>query len=93
MGSAWAALISYAAVMVLSYFLGRRYYPLPYEIGTMTLYTIGAAVLYFVGMKIEWPGAMWATYTVRTLLLLLYLGAVIRRERLPLPGRLQGKKA
>lgn len=92
MGSAWAALISYAAVMVLSYFLGRHYYPLPYEIGTMALYTLCAAVLYFVGMKLEWPGAMWVTYTVRALLLLLYLGAVVLRERLPLPRQLTKKR-
>ena len=29
MGSAWAALASYFIVMVVSYFLGKKYYPLP----------------------------------------------------------------
>ena len=37
MGSAWAAFISYGAVMVFSYFVGKRYYPLPYEVGRMAL--------------------------------------------------------
>ncbi|MDE6669116.1 MAG: hypothetical protein K2K26_05490, partial [Muribaculaceae bacterium] len=80
------------SVMIFSYFLGRHYYPLPYEIGTMALYTLCAAVLYFIGMKLEWPGAMWATYIIRALLLVLYLGAVVFRERLPLPRQLLKKR-
>ena len=38
MGSAWAALISYAIVMVMSYFAGRKYYPLPYQTGRIAMY-------------------------------------------------------
>lgn len=76
MGSAWAALISYFIVMALSYFIGRRYYPLPYEIGRMALYTLFAALLYVVGDWVDFPGVMWLTYVIRVLLLLAYAGAV-----------------
>ena len=53
MGSAWAALISYFTVMVVSYFLGRKYYPLPYQTGRMFLYLLFAGILYFAGRYAE----------------------------------------
>lgn len=87
MGSAWAALISYFLVMVLSYFVGRHYYPLPYEVGRMGLYVLLAAGLYAVGAWAEMPSAMWATYAVRIILLIAYAAVVVRFEHLPLPGR------
>ena len=76
MGSAWAALISYFAVMALSYFVGRHYYPLPYQIGTMALYTLLAGVLFAAGEWLDFPGMMWLTYTIRVILLLVYAVAV-----------------
>ena len=87
MGSAWAALASYFIVMVVSYFLGKKYYPLPYQSGRILLYVLFAALLYAAG---EWTGsifATWLTYLTRTLLLCIYLGVVAGAEHLPLPGR------
>ena len=53
MGAAWAALISYFTVMTVSYFLGRKYYPLPYQLGRMGLYILFAGALYYAGMYID----------------------------------------
>ena len=80
-GSAWAALISYFIVMVVSYLLGRHYYPLPYQTGRIFLYLLLAACLYAAGMWLETVFAMWLTYTVRILLLCVYAGAVAVFER------------
>lgn len=80
MGSAWAALISYALVMCVSYFVGRHYYPLPYPIGKMALYVLIAGALMWIGTEAEWPGMMWLTYGVRTLLLIAYASAVYLLE-------------
>ena len=79
LGSAWAALISYFCVMLLSYFIGRRYYPLPYEIGRMFLYSLLALLLYVVGEWLVFP-AMWLTYVFRVFFLLVYCGAVYHFE-------------
>ena len=79
LGSAWAALISYFCVMTLSYFIGRRYYPLPYEIGRMALYGLLAGILFFLGEWLYFP-AMWLTYIIRIALLLIYAGAVYNFE-------------
>ena len=73
MGSAYAALISYGIVMVLSYFAGRRYYPLPYDLKAILTYSVYAAFLYAVSELACWPDRMWLTYTLRTALLILYI--------------------
>jgi len=86
-GSAWAALASYALVMVLSYFAGRKYYPLPYQTARIGGYVLLAALLYLVGIWAEWPEMMWLTYAVRGVLLCIYIAAVVRLEHLPLPIR------
>ena len=81
LGAAWSAMISYFTVMVISYFIGRRYYPLPYEIRRIGLYTAAAIILYVIGEYCWWPTAIWLSYLTRTLLLLLYAAAILRIER------------
>lgn len=46
MASAWATLISYATIMVLSYLFGRKYYPIPYNVKRLLLYFAVAFVIY-----------------------------------------------
>ncbi|MDE6740987.1 MAG: oligosaccharide flippase family protein [Muribaculaceae bacterium] len=82
-GSAWAALISYAGIMIVSYLLGRRYYPIPYEVKRMGAYTLLAALLWGIGAACDFRYAMWATYMVRSLLLIFYILVVIRFENIP----------
>lgn len=83
-GSAWAALASYFLVMVVSYFIGRKYYPLPYDLRRIAMYTVLAGVLYAVGSLTFWPGLMWATYLCRAILLIIYIATVAVFENLPL---------
>lgn len=72
MGSAWAAFIAYFAVMAVSYFVGRRYYPLDYDLKSIATHTVFALFLFAVGMLAELPDHMWATYLIRAFLLLCY---------------------
>lgn len=46
MGAAWTTLICYALMMVISYFLGQKFYPVPYRIGSF---------FYFIGLSL----ALW----------------------------------
>ncbi len=46
MGAAWATLICYLAVMVISYFLGQKYYPINYNIPRFFLYLCSALCLF-----------------------------------------------
>lgn len=90
-GSAWAALVAYAGIMTISYFLGRKYYPIPYPMKRMALYTLLAAILWGVGSAAEFPYAMWGTYTVRMLLLTIYLLCVVYYEDVPIASRMLHK--
>lgn len=84
MGSAWAALISYAAIMIFSYIVGKHYYPIPYPLKRMAAYTLLAALLYFAGSIMpEHGNLVWLTYIARIGLLILYIMAVATFENVP----------
>ena len=87
LGSAWAAFFSYFAVMVLSYIVGRYYYPLPYQTGRMALYTLLALALWGAGSAMEYPSMMWLTYLIRAMLLVGYLCVVAFFEEVPVVSR------
>lgn len=80
LGAAWAALISYFIVMLLSYFVGRKYYPIPYPILKMARYTTFAALFYIAGEWMMFEHAMWLTYLSRAVLLAGYILTVLYGE-------------
>ncbi|MFM7661247.1 MAG: lipopolysaccharide biosynthesis protein [Bacteroidota bacterium] len=51
--SAWATLIAYGFQMIFSYILGQRYYPIPYNIGKLSIYFGGCFIFYFTFSKIN----------------------------------------
>jgi O-antigen/teichoic acid export membrane protein len=53
MASAWATLIVYATQMVLSYWLGQRHFPIPYNIKKFTLYLCLSLFLFWLGQQAE----------------------------------------
>ncbi|MDV7186582.1 polysaccharide biosynthesis C-terminal domain-containing protein [Lutibacter sp. TH_r2] len=48
MASAWATLLAYGIMMLLSYFIGKKYYPVPYNISKTLSYLISAIVISFI---------------------------------------------
>lgn len=80
MASAASSAVCYFAIMLLSYFVGRKYLTVPYDfkkIGTYTLITLlllglFALVAHFL------PTCPWAKMGVGTVLLLIYIGAAWR---------------
>ncbi len=51
-GSAWAALACYFTMVLISYFLGQKNYPVPYETGRLILMIAGAVALYFLSLAL-----------------------------------------
>lgn len=47
-GSAWATLIVYVYLAVVSLILGNRYYPIPYQVGRIAVYIMVAALIFFI---------------------------------------------
>ena len=62
--AAWATLLCYAAMMLLSYFLGRKKYPIPYETKSMLKYIICALIIYFVHYYFSLTGIINTTILV-----------------------------
>ena len=80
MACAWAGFAAYATSMVLSYFIGQRYYPIAYPIKEMALYVVLALVIY-VGISLsndQLP--MWGAIAVNTLLILLFTGYLVKKD-------------
>ncbi|APG60834.1 lipopolysaccharide biosynthesis protein [Christiangramia salexigens] len=51
MAAAWATLIAYGSMMLVSYFLGRKYYPVPYNVKKISFYlllSIGLSILSYM---------------------------------------------
>lgn len=47
MGSAWVSMLAYLAMMVLSYVLGQKYYPIPYNLKRIFAYLVISTVIAF----------------------------------------------
>jgi O-antigen/teichoic acid export membrane protein len=56
-GSAWATLICYGSMMIGSYILGQKHYPIPYKLKQIFFYVVFALSLYFINktIKVEKP--------------------------------------
>ena len=83
LGSAWATFFCYLVVVLLSYALGRKHYPVPYEVVRIAAYVLLAVVLYFgCFLLIEQsspPPAL--AYALRTFTLLFFLAIAYFGER------------
>ena len=53
MGSAWATLICYASMMIVSYFLGNKHYPVNYDLKRILGYLGLSLTLYFISLFIK----------------------------------------
>lgn len=82
MGSAWATLGAYSGMVILSYFMGRSIYPVPYPVKTLAGYTVFTLVIYFLGeqMRVWIPDYTWIT-SGALLLSFLIVTIVLERNR------------
>lgn len=48
LGAAWATFFCYATMMLLSYFAGRKFYPVPYDVLRISSYILLAVFLYYL---------------------------------------------
>lgn len=86
MGSAWVSMIAYFVMMVISYVLGQKYYPIPYKLKRILAYIISSVVLVSL--------SFWVFHSnifIGNALLLLFLGAIFYFEKDELKGILARK--
>ena len=85
-GAAWARLIAEGAMVVVSYYLNRRYFPTPYEIGRMAEYVVLGLLLYFASeLFIKYCDLQGVVlYALNALLFVSYMAYAVRRENVNL---------
>ena len=76
MVSAWTTLAAYFTMMVLSYFLGQKYYPIPYRIKNISLCLILLMVFSYISYEL-----FNANFWIGNLLFLIFTGIIIYSER------------
>lgn len=78
-GSAWATLVCYFTLALLSYLFGQRYYRIPYEVGRIGLMIVAALGVFFVSTYTSAIDGAWM-YVVHILLLGFFGGLVLLIE-------------
>lgn len=81
-GSAWATFICYAAMMILSYLVGRKYFPVKYNLLKFFGYIGFALLLYFISTRVD-INQLPLSILFHTAILVIYFVVVISIE---LPG-------
>ena len=82
MACAWASFAGNGLIMLLSYFVGQKYYPVKYDLKSFFLYFGLALFLYAIATFISIEN-LWIRLVFRTLLIGIYLLVFIRKD-LPL---------
>lgn len=75
-GSAIATFAAYGSMMLLSFYFGRKYYPVPYDLKKITLYlliSIGFSVLYFYVFR--------NNYYIGSILILIFFAIIYFSEK------------
>jgi len=85
MASAWATLIVYFIQMVMSYILGQRHYPIPYNLLKFIFYIGLALLLFFLSPYVQVDNFM-LNIVAQNSLLIMFIIVVVMFER-------NGKKA
>jgi O-antigen/teichoic acid export membrane protein len=81
MGAAWATLICYLSVMMISYFLGQKHYPINYNLKKFGLYFFAALLLYALNLAIR-DKNLPIQFIINNLFLLPMILLVIRVEKI-----------
>ena len=78
---AWATVACNGVMLVLSYAIGRKRYPIAYPLRKMGGYVILTAVIFALGMFVPIEPPLWRIVW-RALLLCVYIGVAVRTEGL-----------
>ncbi|MGC1205942.1 MAG: oligosaccharide flippase family protein [Flavobacteriaceae bacterium] len=73
--SAWATLLAYGVMMILSYAIGQKHYAVPYDLKRILSYLVLAIGLSIIALNTN------ANYYINTMLVLVFLGLVVFIEK------------
>ncbi|WP_339659423.1 MATE family efflux transporter [uncultured Polaribacter sp.] len=76
MASAWATLFAFGTMMMISYFVGQKYYPVDYKLKKVTFYVLSATVFGLVSFHL-FRGQYW--FSIFTIF--LFFGLIFFNEK------------
>lgn len=79
MACAWAGFAGYAVAMLLSYFVGQKYYPINYPLKSIFAYTLLTIVLYALGELVPINSVVFRLI-FRTFLLFVFITYMIKHD-------------
>jgi O-antigen/teichoic acid export membrane protein len=83
MAAAWGYLFSYLAMVIFSYYLSRKYYPIPYDWRTIILYFVTGIFIYLISIYIA-PSTLVGRIVLNTIYIFAYIYFVLRKEKIDL---------
>ena len=80
--SAWTTFTAYGGMMITSYILGQKHYPIPYNIKKGSFFLLFAVALYVlsVGFKFIFPDSVALILGFNTVLFVFYLWFIYNLE-------------
>ena len=80
MACAWAGFAAYGVSMILSYFIGQKYYPIAYPLKDMAIYTIIAAVFFGSMIMGKEHLPIWASLVINTVMIFAFVATIYKRD-------------
>lgn len=80
MACAWAGFAAYGVSMVISYFVGQKYYPISYPLRDIAFYVVTALVFFGIMTYANNNASAWAAIGVNTLLIILFAAIIVKRD-------------
>ncbi|MGQ9846154.1 MAG: lipopolysaccharide biosynthesis protein [Bacteroidales bacterium] len=80
LGAAWATLICYISMTLMSYVWGNRFYKIRYHIGEIGFYFLLTLIIYFISTLLQIHSTLWQTLA-NTALMFIFLTIVFIREK------------
>jgi O-antigen/teichoic acid export membrane protein len=77
--AAWATFICYACMMIASYVLGQKHYPIPYSVIRIMLYLLSACMLYYLSLQIT-INHLALSYILKAIILIFYIFTLLYIE-------------
>lgn len=81
MGSAWATMACYGTMCVLCYYLGQKYYPIPYRVQRLFVYGLIFVGGYAINQSIGPTAGYWPAFFFKLMVAAAAIGAVYVGEK------------
>ncbi|MCI4670228.1 MAG: oligosaccharide flippase family protein [Bacteroidia bacterium] len=89
--SAWATLVCYVVMTILVYFVGQRYYPIPYKLGRISIYGLVFVAAFFLNRSIGPTDGFILAFIAKLAVCLICTGALFVLEKWKSPFETESK--